>query len=372
MHTLVINDWMGGGWTDPAYQLELQTMGYPRILDILYGSPIPRDTPDVTKVVLLGWRTAQKVTGWWGRLTQQTPLWHGKQLIHVAGLEGFQKWDTIGISTLGDIWRGTHIRSFQDLQKQYSLNKTQFHRYLQLRHALLVHLQTGDTIPEHSPMEAKALMGDLGRGGVSQIYRTLITATGGPLRELRQRWESWVGSMEEADWTEALMAPCSLTMATRFRLIQSYFLHAAYLTPAMLHKAGLRPTAECPRCRYHTADFYHMVWTCPIIMAYWEKVVQEISEVLQEEVKRSPLPLLLGVMGDTELRRADRSFLGVACLVAKRDIMADWKARVAPALAKWRRGVDWCAQREKLVYEARGCLHKHKKIWGKGEDVVGL
>ncbi|KAJ1097918.1 hypothetical protein NDU88_003034 [Pleurodeles waltl] len=297
MHALVINDWVGGGWTDPAYQLELQTMGYPRIFGALYWSPIPRETPDVTKVVLQGWRTAQKVTGWWRRLTQQTPLWHGKQLAQVAGLQGFQNWDNIGISTLGDVWQGSHIQSFQDLQTQYSLNKTQFHRYLQLRHALLVHLQAGDTIPEHSPMEAKALMGDLGKGGVSQIYRTLITTAGGPLRELRQRWEDWMGPMEEMDWTEALMAPRSLTMATRLQLIQTYFLHTAYLTPAKLHKAGLRPSAECPRCRSHTADFFHMVWACPTIVAYWEAVVQEISGVLQVEVKRLPLPLPFGGHG---------------------------------------------------------------------------
>ncbi|KAJ1205838.1 hypothetical protein NDU88_001263 [Pleurodeles waltl] len=195
MHTLVINDWVGGGWSYPAYKLELQTMGYPQIFGTLYGNPIPRDTPDVTKVVLQGWRTAQKVTGWWGRLTQQTPLWHGRQLEHVAGLEGLQTCDNIGISTLGDIWDGSHMRSFQDQQKQYALNKTQFYRYLQLRHALLVHVQTGDTIPEHSPMEAKALMGNMGRGGVSQIYRTLTTVTAGPLGRLRKRWEDWVGPM---------------------------------------------------------------------------------------------------------------------------------------------------------------------------------
>ncbi|KAJ1166053.1 hypothetical protein NDU88_006463, partial [Pleurodeles waltl] len=87
----------------------------------------------------------------------------------VAGLEGFQNWDNIGISTLGDVWNGSHIQSFEDLQKNFSLNKTQFHRYLQLRHALSVHIRVGETIPECSPMEAKALMGSLGKGGVSQI-----------------------------------------------------------------------------------------------------------------------------------------------------------------------------------------------------------
>ncbi|KAJ1205837.1 hypothetical protein NDU88_001262 [Pleurodeles waltl] len=161
-------------------------------------------------------------------------------------------------------------------------------------------------------------------------------------------------------------------MATRLRLIQTYFLHAAYLTPDKLHRAGLRSSAECTRCGSPTADFFHMVWACPIIAAYWGAVVQEISGVLQEEVERLPVPLLLGVMGDIGLRRSDRTFLGVACLVAKRDIMTEWKAKNAPTLTKWRRGVDWCAQREKLIYEARGCLNKHNKIWGRWEGTAGF
>ncbi|KAJ1155452.1 hypothetical protein NDU88_008182 [Pleurodeles waltl] len=42
MQLLVINDWLGGGWTDPAYRLELQTLSYPKIFDALYGGPITR------------------------------------------------------------------------------------------------------------------------------------------------------------------------------------------------------------------------------------------------------------------------------------------------------------------------------------------
>ncbi|KAJ1155328.1 hypothetical protein NDU88_008058 [Pleurodeles waltl] len=115
------------------------------------------------------------------------------------------------------------------------------------------------------------------------------------------------------------------------------------------------------------ADFFHMVWTCPTISAYWGAIAHEISGVLQENIEREPLPLLLGIMGDTRLRRSDRAFLGMACLIAKRDIMADWKARCAPTLTKWRRGLDRCAHREKLVYEARGCPNKYDRVWGKWE-----
>ncbi|KAJ1155451.1 hypothetical protein NDU88_008181 [Pleurodeles waltl] len=262
------------------------------------------------------------------------------------------------------------MRSFEDLQDTFALNKTQFHKYLQVRHALLTQVQTGDNIPVSSPMERRALMGNLGRGGVSQVYRTLITSTACSLEELRWKWEGWVGPVEEEDWTEALAAPHTLTMATRLRLIQTYYLHTAYLTPSKMHKAGLRPTADCPRCMSPDADFFHMVWSCSTINTYWKMISREISLTLQVDMELTPLTSLLGVMGDSGLRRAERTLLGVACLVAKRDIVADWKANKAPALTKWKRGMDWCAQSEKLVYEARGCPNKYHKIWGRWEGMT--
>ncbi|KAJ1205832.1 hypothetical protein NDU88_001257 [Pleurodeles waltl] len=212
------------------------------------------------------------------------------------------------------------MRSFEDLQKIFSLNKTQFHKYLQIRHALLAEVQTGDNIPEYSPMEARALMENLGRGGVSQIYRTLIAITACSLGGLRQRWEGWVGPMEEVDWNEALAAPHTITMTTRLRLIQTYYLHAAYLTPARLHRAGLRPTADCPVVWAQMQTFSTWYGLAQLLKPTGGAITREISAALQIDMGLTPLPLLLGIIGDTGLRRAERTFLGVACLVAKRDI----------------------------------------------------
>ncbi|KAJ1126669.1 hypothetical protein NDU88_005075 [Pleurodeles waltl] len=50
---LVVHDWYNGGWADPAYQIELESLGFPRILDFLYGSPIPRDMEPVTQADFL-------------------------------------------------------------------------------------------------------------------------------------------------------------------------------------------------------------------------------------------------------------------------------------------------------------------------------
>lgn len=120
---------------------------------------------------------------------------------------GLRAWDLIDISLLGDIWSGNHIRTFKDLQIRYSLHNTQFYRYLQLRHALQSHITDGSSLPEYRPSEAQTLTGNLGKGGISCIYHSLVNNTPNALSRLRDKWEGWLGSLDDTDWRDALMAP---------------------------------------------------------------------------------------------------------------------------------------------------------------------
>lgn len=53
-HLLVINDLFTGGWTDMAYRRELNTLGFPRIIALLYGSNILLTILEVTHQVFTG------------------------------------------------------------------------------------------------------------------------------------------------------------------------------------------------------------------------------------------------------------------------------------------------------------------------------
>lgn len=96
----------------------------------------------------------------------------------------------------------------------------------------------------------------------------------------------------------------------------------------------------------------------------------ELSNILGWTVPLSPLPLLLGVMESLDGSRTDKLFLGVATMVAKRDIAVAWKDPASPPITKWRKEVDWCAMQEKPVYEARGCPAKYGRIWDKWLGLV--
>lgn len=133
------------------------------------------------------------------------------------------------------------------------------------------------------------LMGNLGKGGVSKIYSSLVNNCPSSLDPFRHRWETWLGPMEDEDWRDALMSPQLISISARLLLVKLYYLHYAYLTPTLLHRAALLATPAYPRCRSELADFFHMVWACTHLTLYWETLVSELSNLLGWEVPLNPL-----------------------------------------------------------------------------------
>ena len=68
----------------------------------------------------------------------------------------------------------------------------------------------------------------------------------------------------------------------------------------------------------------------------------------------------------------DRKLVGMATIIAKRDIAQNWMSSQIPQLARWKAGMDWASKIEEHVYVARGCPGKHTKIWGKWWAHFGL
>ena len=55
--------------------------------------------------------------------------------------EGICRMDRIDISLLGDVVEGKGLKEFITLQEEFSMPKTQFFKYMQLRHALNLYQQ---------------------------------------------------------------------------------------------------------------------------------------------------------------------------------------------------------------------------------------
>lgn len=101
---LAIHDWYNGGWSDPAYQVELCAMDFPQLQGYLYGAPIPLDLLGITRAALVAWRTALRYVHWENRLTRHTHHcgWAKYHPCPVSGngtLSGSRFWGTSGLGT---------------------------------------------------------------------------------------------------------------------------------------------------------------------------------------------------------------------------------------------------------------------------------
>lgn len=197
-------------------------------LHLLYSSKRLDSLPPATQTTIRLCRYLVRPMGWDGRLTWASPLWHGTYLRQVAALQGFCQWDIIGISTLGDIMWGRVLKSFKNLQDEFQLHKSQFFRYLQLRHALSSSLTHLTDLPEFHPLEGHLLTGDLGEHTIRQIYQTLTTHSPTTLHKTRRAWQDDISELTDDDWTKALASPRGAAVATRYRLIQFKYVHGAY------------------------------------------------------------------------------------------------------------------------------------------------
>ena len=113
-----------------------------------------------------------------------------------------------------------------------------------------------------------------GRQIISWLADSLRTVTAQSLAPLRTKWDTDLAcQLSDGEWEMALLGPTHIPRNSRFKLMQYYILHWAYLTPCKSNKYFNRTYAACPHCRQPDIGFTHMLWSCPSIQPYWAGVV---------------------------------------------------------------------------------------------------
>ena len=236
---MVVNEWSFGHFHDLAYASELWVLADTPICPLLNGTKMPLGLSPATVVVFKSWLSTMQHIKWKGRLTEERPLWLGTALPQVAAFQGFRDWGLIGISSLGHVVCGGILKSFSEMQEEYDLHKSQFYKYLQLRHALTPYLFPDTEIPEHNPLEAKILLTHMARYNISNIYRSLIIHSPDTFEMLRAAWTADIPHLTSEGWGEALQSPREASIASQFRLIQLKYLHRVYFQRERLQRQGL-------------------------------------------------------------------------------------------------------------------------------------
>lgn len=329
----------------------------------LYAKPARSRLTGPTGHSIKVWHTANRSLGWENKMTLAAPLWDSACLANLWKSKGFDKWDMIGISHIGDLWEGGEVKSFMDLQGQYNLAPSEIFRYTQARHALYSCFPRGSCPLASSPLEDRILDGHLPEKTISLIHRKLICNMEDPLQTLRTKWVADGIELDDEDWQEAVSSPRMVAIPARLRLVQLKILHRVYITGPRLVRMGRAYKGECCRGCGQEGSFLHILWECEYIQQYWTAIHRVLHRVLAVDLLPEARRCLLNVWEPTDLNTHHTQWATLGFMVDKRNIAKAWGAVTPPSLQEWKTNMDWNTYREKAVYVTRGCPNKWSRIW---------
>lgn len=238
-----------------------------------------------------------------------------------------------------------------------------FYRYIQLRHAFHAQFPLDDLNLNDNPLLAAVKCPDP-KKLISQFYSmlTLPQATSSAYA-LKTRWEGELGPLEDSEWSDALDTCKLVSPKLSDRLTQIFITHRAYLTPLRVSKYKSNQSTDCKMCSQAVGTYFHLLWQCPKIQAFWMQVVQFLHDKMGSPITLQPKPCLLGIFPDPDFDKFTKIFLHETLFSARKIIARSWMRPTPPEFVQWLIEINTVLPYKKLMYSNRGCPSKYDKIW---------
>lgn len=103
-----------------------------------------------------------------------TPIWRNVYFKELLKLEDSRSWEAAGVHYIALLFSGTTLKSFTELSEEFCLPRTQFYRYLQLRHAIHSQGRVSPLGAMVHPLMNDVLSTDERKGMISRVYIRLL------------------------------------------------------------------------------------------------------------------------------------------------------------------------------------------------------
>lgn len=117
------------------------------------------------------------------------------------------------------------------------------------------------------------------------------------------KWKADIPWLTEEDWKDSVSGYINTMISARDSFIQLKFLHRAYHTPVRLAKTYSEVSPLCSRCQSSPGTLFHLVWTCPHVHPFWEKVIDAPNAFRDWSLGQDLALPLLGSMDDVVATR---------------------------------------------------------------------
>lgn len=341
----------------------------PSSLAALVHSSLAADSTPFTKNLLVRatlkiWKQIRRRYGW-HCLSFRAPI-HSNHMFPPS-LEGcaFLNWQNKGLKTIKDLFVDGYFISFQQMCLDFSIPRTNFFRYLQIRDFVRKQYAQFPALPSQSEADDLLTSFKSFKGIISVLYNSLSSLHNPSLAIVKHRWEQDLGTdLTDAQWAKILKRVHTSSICARHGLLQCKVLHRIHWSKEKLSKRfpGTDPT--CDRCKITSGSYFHTFWSCSKLITFWTHIFKILSGTFRLPLDPCPMMALFGVSPDPcPLNKYQRDFLAFCTLLARRQILLNWKNKLPPSYSMWIKDILYFMKMEKIRHTLNGRTARFYEIW---------
>ncbi|XP_049891866.1 uncharacterized protein LOC126384694 [Epinephelus moara] len=183
----------------------------------------------------------------------------------------FKIWMEKGLTAYCCFIHNGSVKSFDDLKREYGLEKQDFFRYLQVRHRLNTIL-TEDLRSDILKVFVSSYKSGSVKRLMSRLHKSFQYSSKSNTLHIKCRWER-EGDLviPEDEWENICKLQWKTTTSHSWREFGWKNIMRFFITPAQKRHQG--SGTNCWRmCGSDTANHYHLFWDCPKLLSYWHDI----------------------------------------------------------------------------------------------------
>lgn len=221
------------------------------------------------------------------------------------------------------------LRSFSYLQTLYTVPHTDFLKFAQIKHVIVIFHPNSELFPLKSslffstqqPVRSKVR-------GYSMTYSQVMISKSPSMI----KWEADLGKQFSVlQWSKAIHCAHHSSACAKHKLQYQKLLTRWYFTPLHIAKAYTMAFQYCWRSCGSVGSLLHVFWSCSLLCPFWDNILSLIFSITQQKCPTTLEFALLLI----EIESIPPKFRIVVCNVlhaARLTIARHWRSNMIPTL----------------------------------------
>lgn len=266
----------------------------------------------------------------WDQIHIQNKWYYNSPLIYLKDNTFFEpgsrdvggNWIKNGNTQVKDLIKEGKIRTFYDLRTETDLMDID----------ILPKPIRGEE--DYRPLE-QLCQREKPRNIISRLYKILMSKEELDVPPYIKKWERELGTQCSNNMLGKILKMMH-TSSVNIKMTETNFkcLAGWYVTPDKLSKFLPEKSGECWRGYKNIGTMAHIWWECPIIKAYWKKIILLIKEITNKTIQEDPWTCLFH-RTEESIKQYQTSIVPILLDAAKSQIPKKWLEPESPITREW-------------------------------------